>query len=407
MRSIPAAILTIGNEVLKGSVLNTNAQFIGKELTGMGFGVVRQSSCRDVLNEIAGCLDASLKQADLLILSGGLGPTPDDLTRIALAKYFRRPLKFSKEQFALIEGFYRRRHKKVPSIVRREAMFPSGAVPLLNHFGIALGFCIQFHRKLVIALPGVPSELRGMFHQVVVPQIRRHFQKIGNLERLIVKTVGRSEPRVMERLGNQFVAPSFEFGIYPSAGEVALRIYSRSATVIQRLKKKIAARLRGNIYAWEEISLAEVLGKLLIQKKKTLAVAESCTGGFLSSLITEISGSSRYYKGAVIVYDNAVKKWLGVKSATLRRTGAVSTAVAKELSQKIRRHLKSDLGVAVTGIAGPATEGKKPVGLVYIAIADKSRSRVWKEQFFGDRRQIQEKASKKALEYLWRALSHK
>lgn len=402
MKPIPAAILTIGNEVLKGSVLNTNAQFLGKELTGLGFSVVQQGSCRDVLNEIADSLDVSLRQAELVILSGGLGPTPDDLTRIALAKYFRRPLRFSKGQFALIESFYQRRHKKVPSIVRREALFPSGAIPLLNRFGIALGFCIQHRAKLIIALPGVPSELRGMFHQVVIPQIRRHFKKIGNLEHLIVKTAGLSEPRVMERLGGKFLAPSFEFGIYPSAGEVALRIYSSSSKVIQRLQKKIANWLRWDIYAWEEVSLAEVLGKLLTQKNKTLAVAESCTGGFLSSLITEVPGSSRYFKGSVTVYANSVKQWLGVKLATLSRNGAVSAPVAKELSEKIRQKLKSDIGIAITGIAGPGTEEAKPVGLVYIAIADKSRCRVWTEQFFGERPQIQEKASKKALELLWR-----
>ncbi len=404
MKPIPAAILTIGTEVLKGSVLNTNAQFLGKELTGLGFNVVHQSSCRDVLNEIADALASSLKQAPLVILSGGLGPTPDDLTRIALAKYFRRPLRFSKEQFALIESFYRKRSKKVPSIVRREAMIPSGAMPLLNRFGIALGFCMKHRNQLIIALPGVPSELHGMFHQVVVPQILRHFQKIGNLERLVVKTAGRSEPRVMERLGNKFLAPSFEFGIYPSAGEVALRLYSRSVKVIQKLRKKITARLRGDIYAWEEISLAEVLGKKLLQKNKTLAAAESCTGGLLSSMITEIPGSSRYFKGGVIVYANEVKQWLGVKLSSLSRHGAVSAAVAKELSQKIRQHLKSDFGVAITGIAGPGVGGNKPVGLVYIAIAGKSRCRVWKEQFFGERRQIQEKAAKKALELLWRSL---
>jgi len=183
MKPIPAAILTIGTEVLKGSVLNTNAQFLGKELTGLGFNVVHQSSCRDVLNEIADALASSLKQAPLVILSGGLGPTPDDLTRIALAKYFRRPLRFSKEQFALIESFYRKRSKKVPSIVRREAMIPSGAMPLLNRFGIALGFCMKHRNQLIIALPGVPSELHGMFHQVVVPQILRHFQNAPEAQR--------------------------------------------------------------------------------------------------------------------------------------------------------------------------------------------------------------------------------
>lgn len=397
-----ASILTIGNELLKGSVLNTNARYLGQQLTSLGFEVVAQTACRDDQREIGQAVGRSFGRSDLLILCGGLGPTPDDVTRDAVAAYFHVPLEFSSRQYAFIRHYYRSGKRKVPGLVRKEAMFPANSQPLFNRFGLALGFSICHNGKLMVSLPGVPVEMEKMFGTLVVPLLRKCFRNLPKRERLIVKTAGLSEPSVMQKLGRDFFSEAFDFGIYPSVGEVTLRIYAESFRVIQNLRRKIQKRLGSFIYAYEETSLAEVVGTHLKKKGKILAVAESCTGGLLASQITQIAGASRYFRGSVTVYQPHVKRWLGVSSERLKRSGDVSPVTTRKLAQKIREVMKADYGIGITGMAGPKTEGGLPVGRVYISLADAKKAKVWEENFLGDRNQIQAKASKKALEYLWK-----
>lgn len=404
MQQPRAEILTIGDELLKGSVLNTNARFLGRELTNLGFEVKAQTACRDSIPAIVFHLESALRDSHLLILSGGLGPTPDDVTRQALAEFFSAPLVFSKSQFAIIQKLYRKRKKPVPSIVRREAEFPANAVPLINEFGIALGFTIQREKQLVVVLPGVPCELEKMFANRVRPLIQRHFQGLSTKPSLVVKMAGISEPDVMKKLGRDFFEDPFDFGIYPETGEVTLRLQADHKAIITRLAKKIRSRLAGVIYAWEETSLAAVVGKLLATKRRTLAVAESCTGGLFASEITSIPGSSRYFKGGFVAYADEIKEGLLEIDATLlRKKGAVSREVASAIAAQIRVKMKSDYGIGITGIAGPSGAAPgKPVGLVYMALISSRWTKCWEENFYGDRAQIQNKAVKKALEYLWR-----
>ncbi len=401
-----AGLLTIGNELLKGSVLNTNAAFLGQELTQAGFMVLEQIACRDEIPEITARFGEILSRCDLVIVSGGLGPTPDDVTREGIAAYFHVPLVFSSSQYRLIRGYYRRRGRSIPAIVRREAMFPANAAPLLNRFGIALGFTIQWQDKLVVVLPGVPSELEKMFRDNVKPLIRKCFRKLSNRPGLVARMVGVSEPEVMRRLRADFFEDPFEFGIYPDLGEITLRLQADKAAVIQRLKTKIRKRLQPWLYAMEDISLSETIGRALAAKRQSLAVAESCTGGRLASEITRVPGSSRYFFGGAVAYDNALKQSLaGVSPATLKKSGAVSPETALELARGIRRITGASYGIGITGVAGP--EGgtqQKPVGLVYLALVSHKRARVWKENFWGDRFQVQAKAVTKILEYLWRDL---
>lgn len=403
-RVFTASILTIGAELLKGTVLNTNAKFLAAELTRLGFEVIEQVSCPDGLEDIRRSLHKAFTSADLVILSGGLGPTPDDLTRDALAAYFAVPLKFSKKQFSFIQGYYRKRGKKVPPMVRKEAMFPEGSVPLFNHYGIALGFYIERAGKMAVVLPGVPAELENMFHDLVVPAVRKYFPRIAKRFPVIVKTVGVGEPEIMIKLGKDFFDDPFDFGIYPSAGEVALRLYAPSAKIASRLSAKIKRRLGPLVYAWGEKALSESVGELLLKKKKSLAVAESCTGGALSAEITKIPGSSRYFRGGIAAYQADIKRQIGVSAYALRE-GEVSPRVAAELARGVRESFESDFGIGVTGIAGPGGGTKsKPVGLVYISIADARKVHVFKHEFWGSRAQVQEKTVKKSLEYLRQSL---
>lgn len=404
MSSHPKAeILTIGNEVLKGSVLNTNARFLGRELSGLGFEVVRQFSCRDQIKEIKDSLKLGFSNADLLVISGGLGPTPDDLTRDAVADFFKVPLKFSQKQYDFILGYYRQRKHPVPAIVRREAMFPSNAVPLFNRFGIALGFYVRKGKKMAVVLPGVPFELENMFHTLVVPVLFKNF-RLRKSGKLIVKTVGISEPGIMERLGRDFFDDVFEFGIYPSAAEAALRIFSDSPVVLKRLKSKVQNRLGDFVYAWNESTLPQVVGEKLKKCSKSVAAAESCTGGLLSAMVTQVPGASAYFKGSVTVYQKAAKKWLGVSPAILKKYGSISKETAAALAWNIRKKLKSDFGLAITGVAGPSKDENKKPGLVYLALSSAGSTEVSEHCFYGERQQVQEKAAKKMLEILWKKI---
>ena len=401
-----AAILSVGNEVLRGSVINTNAAFLGRELSNLGFEVVSHGVCADSQEAIRFRLGDVLRRADLIIMMGGLGPTPDDITREGIAAHFNVPLVFSQDQYRRLQKIYKRFGKRIPPLVKREAFYPENAKPLINRFGIALGFSIEAGPKLVIALPGVPSELTNMYFDVVLPLLKKKYTDLLASRKLVVRMAGISEPDVMKKLGKDFFDDSFDFGIYPSAGEIGIRILSDSVQVLRRLKRKVATRLKDWIYAWDETLLAALVGKILTKKRKTLAVAESCTGGLLASRITAVPGASVFFRGATIAYHALVKKKLGVPEVTIRKHGEVSSEVAAELAKNVRLRMESDYGIGITGIAGPeGGSSKKPVGLVYIGLASPDgKVRTWKHHFWGERHQVQDKAAVKALEYLWRKL---
>ncbi len=401
-----AAILSVGNEVLRGSVVNTNAAFLGRELTTLGFEVVSHAVCADSKEAIRFRLGEVLRRADVIIVMGGLGPTPDDVTREGIASYFKVPLVFSPVQYARLKKIYKRFGKRIPLLVKQEAFYPENAKPLINRFGIALGFSIQAQKNLVIALPGVPSELENMYFDVVLPVLKKQFPGLVKVPKLVARMTGIPETDVMKKLGKDFFDVPFDFGIYPAPGEVAIRILAETPSVLRKLREKIATRLKDRIYSWDETPLSAVIGKILIRKKRTLAVAESCTGGLLASRITACPGASAYFCGATVAYHEAVKKLLGVPAELIKEYGEVSPQVASELAKWVRIRMGADYGIGITGIAGPrGGSSKKPVGLVYIALASSgAKTRVWKHVFWGERHQVQAKAVAKALECLWRTI---
>ena len=401
-----AAILSVGNEVLRGSVVNTNAAFLGRELSSLGFEVISHGVCADSKEAIRFRLGEVLRRVDLIIMMGGLGPTPDDVTREGIAAHFKVPLVFSAPQYRRLQKVYKRYGKRVPPLVKREAFYPENAKPLINRFGIALGFSIEAGPKIVIALPGVPSELQNMYFDVVLPFLKKKYGDLFKSRKLIVRMAGISEPDVMKKLGKDFFDDRFDFGIYPSAGEIAIRILADKADVLGRLKKKIATRLKDRIYGWDETPLAVVIGKILTRKKQTLAVAESCTGGLLASRITASPGASIYFRGGVVTYHVSAKTDLGVPEKLIKEHGEVSAQVACQLAKSIRIRMGASFGISNTGIAGPGGgSSKKPIGLVYIGLASPDgTARVWKHVFWGERHQIQDKAATKALESLWRKI---
>lgn len=404
-----AELVTIGTELVTGTVLNTNASYLGRELTRLGFWVHAQTACPDDARLIQEALAHALRRSDVIFVSGGLGPTPDDITRECVAEFFQVPLVLSQTQYRQIVRYYRKRKRKIPTIVKREAYFPANAWPVFNKFGIALGFVIEDKGRTMIVLPGVPGELVRLFESKLKPYLRRKFPKIQPPVSLVVKTIGVSEPTLMQRLGRGFFRlGNFQFGIYPEVGEVALRIYTDTAALSRRLKKWIVRTLGEDIYTFSKETIEEVVGKKLRARHWTLSIAESCTGGGVSAAMTRVPGASRYFWASVVAYRDKVKiETLGVREETIQKNGAVSRQTALAMAEGVRKRFRTTLGVAVTGIAGP-TGGtiQKPVGLVVIAIASAGKRRTWEVRFTGDRAQIQNRATKKVLEYLWRWTRH-
>lgn len=406
MNRYRAEILTIGNELLRGSTLNTNACFLARELSKCGFEVAAQISCPDDVKVIQKKMKESFFRSDVLILTGGLGPTPDDVTRDAVASFFRVPLIFSPKQYQFIQAHYRRYKRKIPGMVRQEAMFPSNAVPLFNRYGIALGFYIKEKNRLLIVLPGVPHELEGMYGALVLPLLRKNFPHALKLLSFTLRMTGLGEPEVMERLGKDFFDEPFDFGIYPEPCEVAIHIQTPDKRIHKKLLQKARKRLEKWIFSGDERKLPEMIGAELVKRRQTLSLAESCTGGLLSSLITQVPGASRYFKGGVTAYSNEVKmKFLNVPDKVLSKKGAVSAETAGAMAENTRRKFATTYAIAITGIAGPdGGSAKKPVGLVHLAVATPHQTYRSKQDFLGNRRQVQLKAAKKALQMLWQII---
>lgn len=405
-----AEILTIGTEIVTGSTVNTNAAHLGMELTKLGFEVTHQSACRDAEEEIHEALRLAMSRAEVILACGGLGPTADDVTRESIANFFGVPLRLSKRQYQAIERYYRQRGRRVPHIVKQEAYFPDNAMPVFNRFGVALGFIIEEAGRILMVLPGVPGELIRLFDYHLKPFLKRKFPSLTPKHQLIVKTIGVSEPILMRKLGLKFFQIGrFQFGIYPEAGEVDIRIYADSSKLVRRLRSWIVQRVGRHIYSLGDETIETVIGKTLIRRGGTLSVAESCTGGEVAARVTVIPGASLYFKGGIVAYQNEAKtRLLDVPAEVVHSKGAVSKEAALAMARGVRRKFKSTLSIGVTGIAGPTGgSAKKPVGLVYIAIDSDKGHGVWEERFEGDRQHIQERAVQKALEYLWRWIREK
>ncbi len=403
-------LITIGSELLNGSVLNTNAQYLAGQINKLNIDVVHQVSCRDREDEIVECLSAAFGRSDLIMVTGGLGPTPDDLTREAIAKYFRCKLKFDSKQYQQIVRYFKRVRKTPPFMTKREAFRPEIAKPLINRFGIALGFSIETDEKLLIVLPGVPRELTNMYETTVKHLICQKFKDRPPTYILESHIVGLYETEVMRKLKKDFFKNrSFEFGIYPEIGEVTIRIKAKEKKLIPVLRKEMKERIGRYIYSFDRQTLPEILAQKLIVRHLSLSVAESCTGGLVSECLTSPSGASRFFKGGITAYSNEVKnRKLGVPLELINKQGVVSKEVAKKMAQGIRETLKTSIGISVTGIAGPSGgTRKKPVGLVYIGISSAGRTTVTQYQFTGERTKIRLQAAQKALYLLYQWLIKK
>jgi nicotinamide-nucleotide amidase len=404
-----AELLAIGSELTSGSTVNTNAAYLARRLAELGIRCRRQVTVGDEREELRRVLRESLQRCDLLIATGGLGPTFDDVTAAALAEAAGRPLAYEPSAAATVRRFYRRRHRHLQRAALRQAYVPQGALALPNPIGTAPGIWLALPRPLVIALPGVPGEMRAIMERSVVPRLKRLKGREAIVSRTL-RTVGLVELSIQAILRTMRIPDGIEVGLYPNLRAVDIRLTARASSAraasarLAGLERALGRRLGSAVYGAGEETLEAAVGAALRARRKTLAVAESCTGGLLSDRITSVPGSSRYFLAAVVAYHNDIKRGcLGVSKWTLDHYGAVSVQAAGQMAQGVRYLTGADVGLSVTGIAGPdGGTARKPVGLVCLGLSDERRALTRRCQFFGDRAAIKQQAAQTALDWLRR-----
>ena len=408
-------ILTTGNELTSGKTQDTNSSFIARELNVQGWQVAAMMSVGDDENAIRGGLSYIMGISDAVIVTGGLGPTADDITTVAIASTFSLKLYTNEDVLRHIQGLFEKHRLKWTPNNAKQAVFPEGAETICNPIGTAWGFSLKRNGIIVAVIPGVPAEVRRMLPEGVIPLFRREFtEEAQYVESRTIKLFGIAEAGVDQALADVDLAGlGVNIGFYPNFPEnhvVLIARHASEAEAKKKLKKAegyVKERLRDYIFAYDRETLESLVASLLTERKLTLAVAESCTGGLITDRLTDIPGSSAFLERGVVTYSNVSKtELLGVPEQVLHEFGAVSEQTAILMAEGVRKIGKTDLGLAVTGIAGPTggTE-EKPVGTVFIALTDGKKTICHRSFYRWDRRRIKMVSSQSALMMLKRYLT--
>jgi len=387
-------IVTIGDEILIGQIIDTNSAWMGQQLNLVGANVTAIHSVSDTKEGILSALETGLKQADVVLLTGGLGPTKDDITKKTIADYFGTTMVFHEPTWERIQGMFKSWGRSTTPAHREQCFMPAIAQILYNKMGTAPGMWFEVDGKIVVSMPGVPYEMKYLMEFEVIPKLINYFPGKPIAHRTIL-TVGEGESRIAARLeAIEDSLPDFvKLAYLPNLGNVRLRLSAIAENgedieaVLAEKAAAIEAEIPELIYGYGTETLEEAIGKLLLERNLTLATAESCTGGFLAHKITKIPGCSAYFKGSVIAYANEIKHHqLGVRQATLKQYGAVSEATVKEMVLGILKAINTDIGIAISGIAGPGGgTPDKPVGTIWLAIGNKEYIMTRKLQIGKDR----------------------
>lgn len=371
-------IITIGNELLIGQVVDTNSAWMGQLLNNAGFDVSQISSIQDTKAAIVRALDQSLERVDVVLMTGGLGPTKDDITKETLAEYNNSKLVFNQQVYNDVERFLKGRVKGINKLNRGQAYVPECCQVISNTMGTAPIMWFEKDNKIVVSMPGVPSEMKKAMTSDILPRLKKRFNT-GHILHKTIQIFNIPEAVLAEQLEEwEDSLPNYiSLAYLPNPGKIRLRLTAKTDDVeraegdIQRLVKHLYELVGDNIFSEEDVSVERLLAKELTKRGKTLASAESCTGGNIGHLITSLPGSSVYYKGGVIAYENSVKEAvLNVKTSDLENYGAVSQQVVEQMASGVRNLLKTDYAVATSGIAGPdGGTDEKPVGTVWVAAA--------------------------------------
>ena len=400
-------ILTIGNELMNGRIADTNASFIAREANQQGWSVEAIMSVGDDFAAIKNRLDYLLSLTDAVICSGGLGPTADDMTTEAIAKAFGLPLYMDENVLNYIKDIFTKFNFRWVENNAKQAMFPQGAEVIPNARGTAPGFCLPINGKLIFVVPGVPAEAKLMITNGVFPALRKHFpQEELYIVKQTIRTFGLGEAAVDDRVKDiDFNSLGVSIGFYPVFPENHIVLIAQSnhreeaQKNLHQAQDEVTARLQNYIFAFGEQTLEEVIAGLLTEKKLTIAVAESCTGGLITSRLTDVSGSSVYLERGLVTYSNTAKiSMLGVPAEIIEKHGAVSEETARLMAEDVRKLAGTDLGLASTGIAGPTGGSKeKPVGTVYLAVADSKQTVCRHYSYRWDRKRNKEVFTEAAL----------
>lgn len=397
------SIINVGHEVLQGDVLNTNAHFLSVELSNLGYDVITQSVCKDDQQDLVDLLEFVSKKSEIIILTGGLGPTKDDLTKEVLCDFLKRKLKPSPKVLKNIEEKFKSFNKEMTENNKKQALIIDGAKVLMNEKGTAPGFIVKDQNKSYILLPGPPREMKYLYEKYVMTYLSsiQH----GNIESCVIKLSGIGESAVESKLNDIYRPSEVYVGTYASLGEVKIKLTitdEKMREALDLLKEKIYEGFSNYIVSHSNQETYHQVCEHLIDKSISISTAESCTGGLLSSKIVEHSGISSIYPGSFITYSNDLKmRILKVNENSLIQNGAVSEVVVKEMIEGLYQITKTDICVAISGIAGPngGTE-EKPVGLVYIGIKIFDDLIIDRKIYRGNRNEVREQSVKKVFDII-------
>lgn len=396
MQQVTAEVITIGDEILFGQITDTNTQWLGTELTAIGIRVVRKTSVGDSAPAILEVLAEAERRADVIILTGGLGPTKDDITKKTLCQFFGTTLQRVPEAEAMVEAFFVRRGRALTDINRQQADLPVGSTYLPNRHGTAPGMWFERGGRVFVSLPGVPHEMKGLVAEEVLPRLKKQFRTPVIFHKNVL-TIGIGESFLAEKIADweDALPPHLRLAYLPSLGLVRLRLTgtgSDEATIQREVNEQVERLLpliQEFVFGFDFDEISAVIGSQLKQRGYTVAVAESCTGGYLAHQFTRVPGSSAYFQGGVVSYANEAKTaLLGVKPETLQAHGAVSEETIRQMAEGARQRFGTTFGLATSGIAGPdGGTPEKPVGTIWIAVATPETTHVQLLKLGGSREQ--------------------
>lgn len=409
-----AYLISIGDELLIGQTINTNVSFIGSLLSDNNISIIKSTVIGDNHKTILNEFDVAFASADLIICTGGLGPTHDDVTRNAVVDYFKTELVLNNVVLEDVKNFVNKRGRELKKSHENQAMVPKISSPIRNENGTAPGMWIEKDKKILVVMPGVPYEMKAMMNNYVIPKLNDINEKPENfIKKVTLQTTGIPESILAERLGNlDELLNGAQLAFLPNLFGVKLRVTVSSKeeefanNQLVEIEQKIRSKVGRFVFAKGEVSLEEVVGRLLKERDLRIAVAESCTGGGLADRITNVSGSSHYFERGIVTYSNAAKvELLRVEEDVIMQKGAVSEEVAMQMAEGIKSTSGVDIGIALTGIMGPGgAVTNKPVGTVFIGYCDDKVCTAKRFQFGDDRIMNKTRATQAALEMIRRSL---
>ena len=374
-------LISVGTEILLGDILNTNVQYLSKALASLGIGATHHSTVGDNKQRLLDTLEAAFTRCDAVILTGGLGPTPDDLTKETCAEYFGKDLYLDDSILEEIESYFKLKNIPMPESNKKQALVPEGSIILENHNGTAPGFIMEKDGKIIVILPGPPKEMVPMYRESVEPYLRKFTNEIILSKN--IRTFGIGESAMSELVEDLLQGSNPTVAPYAKSGEALLRVTAKAESeedaekLMTPVIDEIKSRLGDYIYGIDIGSIEEAVAKLLMERKQTVAFAESCTGGLCAKRLTDIAGTSEIFHCGVVSYSNDIKmKVLGVKAETIEKYTEVSSECAKEMADGVRLLSDADYGVSITGYAGPGDD--EEVGLIYIGVSSRNETRVLK-----------------------------